>query len=84
LDCVNRKVVTLAEWTTMKEEKIQEEEGMRLEEEEKGSIEEVVTQADKGELLLVKRVLFGFQGIIEEPKEDPFHTKKEKTIISTP
>jgi len=54
-DCVNQKVITLVEWTSMKEEKIYEEEGMKLEEEEKESIEEVVTQADEGELLLVKK-----------------------------
>ena len=35
----------------MKEEKIQEEEGMKLEEEE-ASIEEAVTQADEGECYL--------------------------------
>ena len=67
----------------MKEEKIQEEEGMKLEEEE-ASIEEAVTQADEGELLPVKRVLFSFQRIAEEPKEDPFHRKEDKTIIPTP
>ena len=43
----------------------------------------MVEQADEGELLLVKRVLIGFQRI-KEPKEDPFHTKQEKTIIPTP
>jgi len=48
-----------------------------------GEYREVVTQADEGELLLVTRVLFGFQSIVEEPKEDPFHTQEEKTIIPT-
>jgi len=43
-----------------------------------------VTQANEGELLLVKRVLFGFQSITEKPKEDPLHTQEEKAIISTP
>jgi len=51
----------------MKEEKSHEEEGMKLEQEENGSIEDVITQPGEGELSLVKRVLFGFQGMIEEP-----------------
>jgi len=59
----------------MKEEKTQKEQGMKLEQEEKWSIEEVVTQVDKGELLLMKRVLLGFQGMTKEPKENPFHTQ---------
>jgi len=67
----------------MKEKKIQEKEGMKFKEEEKESIE-VVTQADEGELLHVKRVLFGFQRMTKEPKENPFHTQEEKAIISIP
>jgi len=48
------------------------------EEEEKGSIEEVVTLPDEGELLLVKRVLFGFQWIEEEPlKRTVSHPKRK-------
>jgi len=69
----------LAEWTATKEEETQEKE-----KEEEASIEEVVTPPDEGELLLVKRVLFGFQRIEEEPKEDPFNIPEEKAIISTP
>ena len=42
----------------MKEEESHEEEGTKLEQEEKGSIDDVVTQADEAELLLVKRVFF--------------------------
>ena len=64
----------MVEWTTIKEEKSQEEEAMKLEQEEKRSIEDVVTQANEGELLVVKRVLFSFQGKTEELQENPFHT----------
>ena len=35
-------------------------------------------------MLHVKKVLFGFQRITEQPKEGPFHTQEEKTIILTP
>jgi len=38
-DCVNRKVITLAEWTSTKEEKNQEGEGVKFKGEEKESIE---------------------------------------------
>ena len=61
-----------------------EKETTKEEEEEKGIIGEVVTQADEGEMLHVKGVLFGFQRIAEQPKEDPFHTQEEKTIIPSP
>ena len=62
----------------MKEEETQEEE-----KKETGSIVEVVTPPDEGELLLENRVFFGFQRIHEEdPKEEPIHI--QNTIISTP
>jgi len=38
----------------------------------KGEYIREVTPPDGGELLVVKRVLFGIQGIEEEPKENPF------------
>jgi len=64
----------------MKVEKMKEKEAMKLEEEEKGSIEEVVMLGEEGELLLVKRVLFGLQRIAGEPNQDPFHPKKRKPL----
>ena len=45
-------------------------------------MEEVVEQANEGDLLMVKRVLISFQIIEEEPKEDPFHTKEKAIILA--
>jgi len=67
----------------MKEDKNREEEGVKLEETKKESIE-LVEQVDEGELLLARRVLIGFQRIKEEPKENPVHVQGERTILATP
>ena len=59
-----------------------EEKGhVKLEEEGKESI--VVEKADEGDLLMVKRVLIGFQRFEIEPKED-FLPSYENTIIPVP
>jgi len=49
-DCTNRKVISLVEWETMKEEEKEEKEEETVEEEEE-SPEEKVTRADEGEVL---------------------------------
>jgi len=60
----------------MKEEETQEEE-----KKETGSIVEVVTPPDEGELLLENRVFFGFQRIHEEdPKEEPIHIQNTLSL----
>ena len=56
---------------------------MILEGEEKESIKEVVEPADEGELLLVRRVLIGFERIKEQPKDDSLPPKVETTLIPT-
>ena len=59
-----------------------EEKGhVKLEEEGKESI--AVEKADEGDLLMVKRVLIGFQRFEIEPKED-FLPSYENTIIPIP
>jgi len=58
-----------------------EEKGLVKLEEGKESI--AVEKADEGELLMVKRVLIGFQRFEIEPKED-FLPSHENTIIPVP
>ena len=77
------KFAILAEWTATEDEKNSEEEVLKLEGEEKESLEEVVEQADKGQLLVVRRALIGFSRIQEEPKDDSLPTKAETTLIPT-
>jgi len=52
LDCPNRKVVTLAEWSAVKEEFEEEEKENECEDELEETQEEVVEEADEGELLV--------------------------------
>ena len=77
------KFAILPEWTATEDEKNSEEEVLKLEGEEKESLEEVVEQADKGQLLVVRRALIGFSRIQEEPKDDSLPTKAETTLIPT-
>jgi len=65
------------------EENIKEEKGdVKLEEEEKESIGEVVEHPDGGGLLVVRRDPISFQ-TNEEPKDDTPHSKDEKVTILT-
>ena len=57
---------------------IKEEKGVNLAE------EEVEEKADKGELLIVRRVLIDFQRVEEDCKEDSLHFQYEKAIIPIP
>jgi len=50
-DCPNRKVISLDEWESAKEEEKEEEEEEAMEEEE--NLEEEVTGANEGEILVI-------------------------------
>ena len=52
-DCPNRKVITLAEWQSVKEEEKEEEEEEAVEGEEE-DLEEEVTGADEAEMLVLR------------------------------
>jgi len=51
-DCPNRKVITFAEWTVVKEVFEEEEKEDNFEDELQETQEEVVEEADKGEMLV--------------------------------
>ena len=65
-ECPNRKVVTLAEWATVKEvfEEEENEDEDELETEE--AHEEVEEEADEGEMLVLRRVLNGHKSTKDE------------------
>jgi len=63
----------------MKEEKPQEEEN-----EGKGSIEEMVTPPNEGELLVVKRVFLASKGLKKNPKKTLFTSKKKRPLSLPP
>jgi len=56
-DCPNHKVITLAEWTTIKKVFEEDEKDDDFEDELKETQEEVVEEADEGEMLVLRRVL---------------------------
>ena len=66
-DCPNQKVITLSEWSTVKEvfeeEEIEDESEHELEETQ----EEVVEETDEGELLVLRRVLSNKRVVKDEP-----------------
>jgi len=72
-DCPNRKVVTLAEWESLKEE--EEEEPEEETEEEASTHEEVVEQADEGEMLVLRRALNVQKSEKDEQRENIFHSR---------
>ena len=55
-DYPNQKVITLAKWETMKEDNLEEEkeEGVDIEGEE---TQELIKEADEGEMLVLRRTL---------------------------
>ena len=61
LNYPNRKVITLAEWEVVKEEEVKEEKEAHLMEEQDEIQEEVVEEADKGEMLVLRRDLSGLK-----------------------
>jgi len=54
-ECPNRKVITLAEWTAVKEDFEEEENEVESELEVEEPQDEVIEEADEGELLVLRR-----------------------------
>jgi len=59
LDCPNCKVIALAEWAAMKEEFEEDEKEDDFEDNLEETQEEVVEEANKGEMLVLRRELSG-------------------------
>ena len=72
-ECPNRRIISLAEWEANKEE--EEEEDRALCSEGEGEQEEVVEEADEGELLVLRRTLSTLKGAKEEQRENIFHSR---------
>ena len=73
-ECPNRKVITLAEWTTVKEDFEEEEHENESEPESEEAHEGVIEEADEGELLVLRRVLSNQREVRDEQRENIFHT----------
>ena len=73
-DCPNRKVITLAEWESVKEEEKDEEEEEAVAEEEENP-EEEVTGADEGEMLVLRRALSTQRSEKDKQRENIFHSQ---------
>jgi len=57
VDCPNRKVITLAEWEVVKEDNLEEEKEEGVDGEGEETQEEVIEEADEGEMLVLRRAL---------------------------
>jgi len=71
----NRKVITLIEWTAVKEDFEEEESEVESELEIEETQDEVIEEADEGELLVLRRVLSNEKGDKDEQRENIFHTR---------
>jgi len=74
-DCPNRKVVTLMEWQTVKDDEKEEEEEVAVEEKEEEEVEDEVTGADEGEMLVIRRSLSSQRSEKDEQRENIFHSR---------
>jgi len=74
-DCPNRKVITLAEWSAMKEalEEVEKEDDFKDELEE--TQEEAVEETDEGEFLVLRSVLSNQKRVKDEQRENIFHSR---------
>jgi len=79
-DYPNCKVITLAEWSAVKEE-FEEEEKEDDYENELEETQEVVKEADEGELLVLRRVLNNQKGVKDEQRENIFHYSSRKGVF---
>jgi len=68
-DCPNRKAITLAEWKAIEEQEIKEENKEDIEFNLEETLEEVEEEVDKGEMLVLRRVLSGQKGAKDELRE---------------
>jgi len=66
-NCPNRKVITLSEWSAVKEVFEEEENEDESEHELEETQEEVVEETDEGELLVLRRVLSNKRVVKDEP-----------------
>ena len=71
-DYPNRKVITLAEWDTAKDEVAEEEKEEDLESQEEEEQEEVIADAHEGEMLVLRRALSSRRSEKEEQIENIF------------
>jgi len=74
-DCPNRKVSTLAEWTTVMDDFEEEEKECESEPELKETQVEVVEDADEGDPFVLRRVLSTQSGVKDEQRKNIFHTR---------
>jgi len=74
-ECPNRIVITLAEWAAVKEDFEEEEKACESEPELEETQDEVIEEADEGELLVLRRVLTNQRGVKDEQRENIFHTR---------
>ena len=78
-DCPSRKIISLAEWESKKDEYVEE----KREEKEEGEdvqdleseTEEFVEQADEGEMLVIRRVMSAQKSAKDEQRENIFHSR---------
>ena len=73
IECPNRRIVSLAEWKVNKEE--EEEKDRILCAIEETPEEEVMEEADEGELLVLRRTLGSLKGDQEAQRENIFHSR---------
>jgi len=71
-ECPNKRIISLAEWEENKEENEEEDHGLTMMEEDQ---EEVVEEADEGELLVLRRAMSGLKGEKEEQRENIFNSR---------
>jgi len=74
-ECPNRKVITLAEWAAVKEDFEEEEKACESEPKFEETQDEVIEEADEGELLVLRRVLCNQREVKDEQRENIFHTR---------
>jgi len=74
-DCPNCKVITLADWSTVKEQFEEEQKEHEYENEVKETQEEVMEEANEGELLVLRRILSNQEGVRGERRENIFHSR---------
>jgi len=73
-DCTNRRAITLAEWNTVKGDMVKEEGEVQIEPPEEEE-EDVIVEADEGEMLMLRRVLNNYQSENTEQRENIFHSR---------
>ena len=73
-DCTNLRAITLAEWNAVKGDMVKEEEEVQIEP-PKEEEEEIIVEPDKGEMLVLRRVLNSYQSENTEQRKNIFHSR---------